>query len=380
MVWFLAILFTIPAFWIIQRYWTSQSLKGIAFQRSFDRQAIFSGEKVNLTLSLGNFKLLPLPWIRITADIPETFRIQGQKIYETKEKLSNEHAIITSLRSYERLTRIHEVEVTQRGYYTLLDVKIAAGDYYGFLKSEQRIHMPLNLTVYPLIKPVESLLAFPKKAGGQQQVRRWILPDVMDVVGSRDYTYNEPFSDIDWLATARVGKMQVKQYAFNAKKSAMIFLDVRTHTRDWKFKDRELIEHGIEIAAGLTEVFYQEKVDFGFATNSKLLGSENRSILGVDHGLGQKMRVLEMLARMSYYQKQDFSEFIRFNYKKLKVDDVIFYVTAYLNEASRAHLNHLSAKGFKCKIIYLKERADNDRQGLRPEIDLLYMERGDSDA
>lgn len=380
MVWFFAILFSIPAFWIIQSLWRRRSLESVVFERTLDRGAVFSGDTVSLMLTLGNFKLLPLPWIRITSDIPETFEMIGQKVHATKEKLNNDHAIITSLRSYEKLTRIHEIRVPQRGYFVLRDVKLEAGDYYGFLKTAKQIHLPLALTVYPSIKPVDTLMFDPLKPGGDLPVKRWIHPDRMDVVGSREYTGNEPFSSIDWQATAKTGALQVKQYGFNAVRSAMVFLDVRTHTRDWKYKDRELIERGIEIAAGLTEQFYQEGVAFGFATNSKLVGDDPQSLLPVGHGLSQKMRVLEMLAHMSYYQKQDFSDFMRFNYRRLKPEDVIIYVTAYLNEESRAQLNYLSGKGFNCKVVFLKEESPQDRLGLKENVALLYMKRGDSVA
>ncbi len=380
MVWFLAILFTIPAFWFIQIYWDRRSLDSVEFNRHFDRKAIFCGESVKMTISLANFKLLPLPWIRITSDIPERFKIEGQKIYESTEKLDNEYAIITSLRSYEKLTRIHEIKVDQRGYYAMFDVQLAAGDYYGFLKTVKHIHLPINLIVYPTIKPVEHLLLSPVRPNGKWRVKRWILPDVMDVMGSREYTYSEAFSDIDWLATAKVGELQVKQYDFNAKKTAMIFLDIRTHTKDWKFKDYELIEKGIEIAAGLTEICYQEKVDFGFATNSKLLGGETRSIIVPSGGLKQKMRVLEMLAKMSYYKKQDFGEFIQFNDQRMKKEDIIIYIGAFLNDDTKSHLNRLIAKGYACKIIFLKEQGQSDFIGLRKEIEIVYMNRGETDA
>lgn len=380
MVWFLAILFTVPTFYIIQIYWRKNSLKEVVFERKFDKRVVFPGDSFYMDVSLTNYKLLPLPWIKITSDIPEAFQILGQKIYKAKEKLSNEHTIITSLKSYEKLTRIHEIKVNQRGYYSMLDVKISTGDYYGFLKSEKNIHLPIDLLVYPEIKPIQKLITIPVKPYGKWNVKRWLYPDLMDIIGSRDYTANESFSDIDWIATSKLNKLQVKQYDYNAKNSVMIFLDIRTHTNDWKFKDFEIVEKGIEICAGLTEVFHQEKVDVGFATNSKLLGGNNQYMILPRNGLKQKMLILDTLARMSYYKKQDFSEFIHFNGKKLNKNDVIVYITPYLNEETKSHLNRLKSKGFACKIIYLKEKQSGDELGLMGEIEILYMNRGDANA
>ena len=139
-------------------YWRKNSLKQVVFERKFDKRVVFTGDSFYMDVSLTNYKLLPLPWIKITSDIPEAFQILGQKIYKAKEKLNNEHTIITSLRSYEKLTRINEIKVNSRGYYSMLDVNISAGDYYGYLKSVTSIYLTLDLLVYSELNSVQQLL------------------------------------------------------------------------------------------------------------------------------------------------------------------------------------------------------------------------------
>ncbi|MBN2259443.1 MAG: DUF58 domain-containing protein [Clostridiales bacterium] len=351
-------------------------MKNIVFERKLNVDRVFPGIPVDMTFMLANYKILPLPWIKITADIPENFNISNQKIYKTKEKLSNEHTIITSLRSYEKLTRKYEVIVEKRGYYSLLDVKITSGDYYGILKSEKNIHLPVTLIVYPRLVPIEKIGLMPLKPSGKWHVKRWIFPDVLDVSGSRDYTYSEPFSDIDWISTAKMNKLQVKKYDYNAKRSAVIFIDIRTHENDWQFHDRDMVETEIEIGASLVDYFYNEKIEFGIATNSKLMGGTDKELLNPKTGLKHKMNALEMMAGMSYYKRQSFSQFMNYNGKKLNKEDVIVYITAYLDDEIKKHLNYLDGKGFRCKIIIVRPQQSEDNIGLKKTVDIVYRVGG----
>ncbi|MCK4832796.1 MAG: hypothetical protein KAS81_08505, partial [Anaerolineales bacterium] len=56
----------IPIAWL----WNRWALRGVVYRRRFDRQRVFPGEVIEMTLEVTNHKFLPLSWVRFEDEFP----------------------------------------------------------------------------------------------------------------------------------------------------------------------------------------------------------------------------------------------------------------------------------------------------------------------
>ena len=54
----------------ISTAWKNLSLLGVTYERSFDRNRVFPGEPIEMTVRVGNDKLLPLTWLQFRDELP----------------------------------------------------------------------------------------------------------------------------------------------------------------------------------------------------------------------------------------------------------------------------------------------------------------------
>src|SRR5213595_3083117 len=97
--------------------WASYCLRQLRYQRQFSEQKVLFGEKVTLSLSVENAKLLPLPWLEVEDTIPRALTMSGQKL---RVSLIGDTAILDNLfstRWYERVTRRYVVQCNTRGVH-----------------------------------------------------------------------------------------------------------------------------------------------------------------------------------------------------------------------------------------------------------------------
>ena len=55
--------------------WNRLSLDDVKYERHLPHQRAFLGEEIDVTVSLMNRKPLPLPWIRVTDELPDELRV-----------------------------------------------------------------------------------------------------------------------------------------------------------------------------------------------------------------------------------------------------------------------------------------------------------------
>jgi len=356
----------------ITSHWSNMSFQNVQFKRYVDKERIFVGEKVRLTTEITNRKLLPLPWIEIHTEIPESFIFQDQKVINFNRKSSKKiYKVITSLISYQKVKRHNNIYCDKRGYYDLYDVKASIGDYLGMKVAERDLVCPMRLIVYPQIKPLERLIVTNKEPQGNISVRRWIMPDPMDIIGAREYTTRDSFNSIDWKTTSKIGKLHVKKLDFTANPSIMTFLDVQTGKIHWQDVDLSLIESGIDIAASITHKALEEKIPIGYTSNAYFNGDKHDLFIKPRMGKSQKSAVLEGLAKTTDTRRISIEELIGSKMKNLNKDCIIVLITSHLSNNLKNLVNVMSTKGYNFKIILLSD--SKDVINLNKNVELFYQ-------
>lgn len=350
--------------------WEKISLKNLEYRRYFDKERVFIGEPVRLTTEITNDKLLILPWIEVNANIPKEFAFKNQRVITHINKSEKIYKVVTSLLSYQRIKKHNTVCCEKRGYYSFNNVKLSVGDFFGFAIAEANIHYPMNLIVYPEVKPLGQLIMPFNSIQGEVSVRRWINPDNIAVIGAREYTPYDSFNTIDWKATARTNKLHVKKLDYTADTSIIMLLNVQTSDKYWQNVDVDLIEKGIVIAASIVQKAIDEKVDVGYSSNAFFYGNKHDIFIRPKNGRNQKMIIFDALAKTSYLPVDSFDKFLDKNTRFIDKNNVIIMIISHISDDLIKKINRMIKIGYYIKLIVLDNKVKTE--GLYKEVDIIY--------
>jgi len=351
--------------------WDLWSVKKVQYKRYFDKNKAFEGDVLTLTTEIINKKLLPLPWIEVVTHIPDSIVFDNQKVKSIRYTRKKLYSIITSLFSFQRVRKTDTFKCIRRGYYNFNDdIKIITGDYFGMSNGKLILKHPIELTIYPKVQPLETLIIPYKRPQGEISVKRWILEDPMQIVGVRQYTNRDSFNSIDWKATAKLNSLHVKKYDFTAEPSVTVFLNVQTNKIHWVENDAEFIENGIRIAASITNKGIKEKVPIGFASNAYLKGYKNNDFISPSSNKKQEMLILDSLARISYERQIPIEKLVSSKAKLMGNNNVIIIITSFISDELKKELNYLAKSRYIIKIILPNNNLN--LVGLHKNIEIMY--------
>ena len=236
-----------------------------------------------------------------------------------------------------------------------------AGDWFGLENAQKMFYVPSELIVYPRVQPLANFGLKPNKPDGSVSVNRWIMPDPIEKIGLREYSYSEPFHAIDWKATARTGQMMVAQFDHKADPALMILLNTAHFKVDWKFKCPSCFEDLINLAASMIEAASKEQVSVGLAFTAAVQSAKTGQMILPDNKVGQRLVLLEVLAKLSEYNKLSPAELLMLYEKIYEPHHTVFFLTETISAEIALRLNHMVSNGY---TIHL---------GLIAECDCLHL-------
>ena len=201
-----------------------------------------------------------------------------------------------SIKSYENITISIPLEGRKRGVSRITRVSIDVPHIFG----EGAIMMELDdivgqeNMVYPKIVPFsEGLNPSPFKPGDVQQ-RHSLFNDVFQPVGTRDYMSSDRFDQIHWTASARLQKLQTKEYLPVTAQSVMFILNAIGKSRT-----ADDFEAKIERLASYIDYCTRHAIPYEVIINIHTFGAEPYLHLSTGTGKIQHQKALEMLAQLS---------------------------------------------------------------------------------
>lgn len=314
-------------------YYNRWGLKKVSYTRSFSKERVFAGEKVELVEVLSNRKLIPIPWVRVESRISSSLRFKRQE--NMGIAMDRFHKSLFYLGGYAKITRRHEITCLDRGYYDCSLASIVAGDLFGVAHDRADVRGDARLYVYPAVLKPDELPDSALKWQGDVTVRRWILPDPMLTVGIRAYRSGDPQKDVHWGATARTGQLQVKQRDYTVSPRALLVMNCQISeglVGGMEPSQVALLENGVRICAALAAWCVGNGIDVGFLTNgaSKL----DDSALSIEPRCADAHleRILEALALLVIKMKLDMHTLLDRQIAAAVSDMDILVVSAYWSD------------------------------------------------
>ena len=138
--------------------WKNLSLLGVFYERRFDRNRVFPGEPIELTVTVSNDKSLPLTWLQFRDELPIAIDNE-HAISQMSSEITGRYTLQNtfSLSGHEQTERTFTLRFPKRGYYKLGPVTYESGDIFT-LFTIQRDHQYIDqLIIFPQIYPLEEL-------------------------------------------------------------------------------------------------------------------------------------------------------------------------------------------------------------------------------
>lgn len=355
--------------YFISSKWNYVIQKSVYYKMYLDKRRVFVNDNVKLTTEIINRKIVPMPWIKIRAEMPIYFKFNNSKVQDYN-KVKNIFKIVTSLLCFEKLKRYDSFKCSKRGVYRIKFAEIEMGDFLGVTKAKDSIRISEELIVYPKVKKLVDLIDVPKSLQGDISVRRWIVNDTTQVVGVRKYSNGDGFNTIDWKASAKNNELYVKKFDFTSDPSVMIFLDIQTEDIHWKGLNDEFVENGIDIAASLMDQALKEKISIGYTANA-VFENENEDIfIYPSNSSRQREKILDALAKTTYQRTYTIIKLINERISSLGKYCTIIMLLSFISDELIKNLNYYAQRGHNIKIILLDSRCNTI--GINKDIEIIY--------
>jgi uncharacterized protein (DUF58 family) len=192
--------------------------------------------------------------------------------------------------------------LARRGRFHLGPVIARGGDPFGLFPVQRALPGTSELVVYPACLPLADVPLLSGSLAGGSATRGRTPHLTPNVAGLREYTPGDSFNRIAWSATARLGRMMVKEFDLDPTADVWLVLDMQHAVHvggsaeaaagGWPEPWRESTEEfGVVVAASLGQHFLARKRAVGL-----LAAGQHHEVIAADRGPRQLVKLLEALA------------------------------------------------------------------------------------
>jgi uncharacterized protein (DUF58 family) len=140
----------------------------------------------------------------------------------------------------------YELPTTARGRVDIGPLQVQRADLLGLLRSRTTIGLQATLRVYPHRIPVRVAAGGRPRHHFEGPPPRLPMRGSMDLRSLREYSPGDELRHLHWKATARTGRLMVREYVDPAQPQCVVMLDTA-----YDSPDVVAFEHSVEIAAAL---------------------------------------------------------------------------------------------------------------------------------
>lgn len=284
---FFTVVYFLAAVWILSRLWTRRAPRQLRGGRRFDGRA-FTGDEVAVALRVRNEGWLPIPWLELQEAIP---------VHLLAAPFERQ---VISLGPREEWRHDYRLACRRRGLYTLGPLTAQTGDLLGIAREGLTLGEPGRLVVYPKVLPLGRLGLPTRSPLAVLPARSPLFEDPSRVIGVRDYRRGDSPRRMHWPATARTGRLMVKQYQPAIARETLLCLDL--DEASYERRDRHYAsELAIVVAASLANhIIVREGLPAGLATEAwdPLPDGRRAFALPPRAERAHLTRLLEVLARV----------------------------------------------------------------------------------
>ena len=364
----------------LARAWNRLALERVQYRRTLPSKRAFVGEGLEVIFSVVNRKMLPLPWVEITDNVPEAMPLEG--VHTAPSSWSGLVTLkrSTSLAWYQRVSWRLRFECPTRGFFRFGPAQLQAGDPFGFFDSRRESPQMDYVTVLPRLYDLTALGLPSRRPFGEERGGSPIFEDPTRLVGIRDYRAGDPLKRIEWKATARRGALQSRVFEPSSALHLLVALNVSTLEFVWEGYDPVKLERSISLAGSVARWAHDHRYAVGLIANSSYPGADRAMSIPSGRDPEQLTRILEALAMISPLTIAALEDVLEEAARRLPLGATIVVVAAFCSDRLAGTIHRLRDKGYPLAIMWAADEppppslAGLDVHQLAPR--LRELERG----
>lgn len=274
------------------RAWAAVAFARVSYTRRTSRSRAFCGDELALESTLANPRPLPLPWVEVWEHLPAALAPAtgaGERSFIEPTRIWLNRGV--AIWPYQRMRWRRTLVCSRRGAFRLGQVRLRAGDPFGFFERERQLQDTLELLVYPRVVPLRQIGLPLQHPALDLASSTSPIADPTRTATVRDYRPDDPQRLIHWPTTARRGSLQVRVLEPATSLHVSLLLDVRGFS--FGVYHDELFELTLSALASLA-VFLQGKG----APTAMLVNTNPPLVIPAGASVPHLQSVLEALARM----------------------------------------------------------------------------------
>ncbi len=265
---------------------------------------------------------------------------------------------------YERLTWRYSASCPSRGIFDFGPLVMESGDPFGLYRPRQQTASPARLVVYPRVVPLAQLGFPPDAPFGQRASVRSLERDPMRPVGTREYGPEDSRRMIDWNATARLGRLQVRVVEPVSQETVVVVLNVATYDLAWIGVNPDVQEQLVQVAGSIAHHALDRGLPVGLATNASLAGAGRVVRVAPTRHPGAEAKILEALAGVGAFVAVPVERLLLRESRRAPWGATMVVVTAVVPEALLAALLRLQRAGRRTVLVSLDPELRRDIPGV----------------
>lgn len=334
---------------VLAYLWSRLNIAKLSARRDLDTRAIQVGSVVRERISVRSTGIVPKLWIELRdrCALP-----------------AHDASRVVSIPSRGTVTWETQSIAVRRGVYRMGPVFLRTGDPFGIFNHERRVDFEVEITVFPPVFDLSNFeLPGAQSSGGPQIDKR--TPFTTAAVSSiREYSAGDPFNRISWSATARTGKLMVKEFDLDPTAEIWVLADFDAAQAVRPTRERELArDQGMSFA----EAWLDSSEDYVAA----LAASVSRRVVRANRSLGflvntasrdyrpaesserQYLRVLNSLAVARSDGSEDINSLLLSEMRRFDRYRSPVVITASTDVDWIESLEHAFIRGVRPTVIYV---------------------------
>ncbi|WP_084103052.1 DUF58 domain-containing protein [Pontibacillus yanchengensis] len=347
---------------------TFYPLSSWEFERSFSKQILQTGDKVNIELTIHRKIPFPLYYCIVEEYLPPTFDRVGMKA-GGYQYLANP----TALTAEQKIKRVsfpwfkrkiryqYAFDDVPRGEHHFHTIRVKTGDFFGFIRKQHYFTVPSSILVYPNQRAVGISKRMNSFEEGATPTSSPMKKDTTIVTGIREYTPGDRFSWIDWKNTAKKNSMMTKEFEPQKSSDVMLVLDASQVESSKSLA----FEGSVELSASLIQAYKRMSSQLGFM----ILGEE-RKLFPFTKDVNQHNNMNHYLARVEANGQMSFPESLLLQHNSMPNNLVLMIVTNSLTPELKGTLTRLKQTHAHIVVFYIdaSERVGPNEQQLVREL------------
>ena len=278
----------------VQRIFLAYSLKHVTYRAYASQYLVEPDQVFSIYSEITNAKRLPELFVELREPLPWEAKYEGELNISGDRRYTLKRFYILPR---QKVTSRVDISLPGRGHYTMPKASVFGGDFLG-IKSKS-LSFPFIKGIIVMPRRLEAPKVTQTLGGflGDASVRRFIMPDPVLTVGTRDYTGREPLRDIHHAHSARQNRLMVRQYDYTLEPAVTVILNTAISPVPPRYHK---IEECLSLARTVFEELDRAGAKFAFVTNARSSYTERWNKVPDGLGPGHMNELLGGLGCASY--------------------------------------------------------------------------------